>query len=57
MKALAICLWVLAWCAASIATAAIWAAVRGRDSALPVAVASAAALGAAGLAWAGAALW
>ena len=58
MKALAVGLWVLAWCAASIAAAAAWAAARGRCSRAMAGILSATALiAAAVLAWAGADLW
>jgi hypothetical protein len=58
VKAAAIGCWVLAWCAASIAAAACWAAFRGRCSqALAVACASAAGLVAAGAVYAGTVLW
>jgi hypothetical protein len=61
VKALAIGCWVAAWCVASVATAAVWAAIRRHDGGVTVTVATvtAAALGAgaAGLAYIGAALW
>ena len=58
MKALAVILWLLAWCAASIAAAAAWAALRGRCSRAQAAILSAtAATVAAVLTWAGTAAW
>jgi hypothetical protein len=58
VKALAIWLWLLAWCAASIAAAAGWAALRGRCSrAMAGSLSLTAAVVAAVLAWAGAAAW
>jgi hypothetical protein len=58
VKALAVILWLLAWTAASIATAAAWAALRGRCSRAGAGSLSlTAAVAAAVLAWAGAAEW
>jgi hypothetical protein len=51
--------WVLAWFALSAATTATWAAARGHESVRDraFAIAAAAALIAAGLAWTGTVLW
>lgn len=57
MRALAIGCWAAAWCAVSVATAAAWSAIRRRDGILAVAIASAAVIVAAGLAWIGTVLW
>ena len=57
MKAAAIACWVAAWCCASVMTAAAWTAGRGRGGLPAIQVAAAAAVGAAGLAYAGAVLW
>ena len=58
MKALAVVLWLLAWCAASIAAAAAWAALGGRcNRAQAAALSVAAATAAVVLTWAGTAAW
>jgi hypothetical protein len=58
VKALAIILWLLAWCAASAAAGAGWAALRGRCSrAMAGSLALTALAAAAVLAWAGTAAW